>query len=312
MRRRFSAFTLVELLVVIGIIAILIAALLPALNKARQQANLLDCQARLRTMGQALQIYTVNNKGYLPWGDVCSDSARAPWVDPSTKDPNNKEVDWWWYFTLSEVLNGKILGPDGFVNRISPIFRDKDTIEGADGRYVNHYTANPRILYGGTINEQDFAPSIYEGLAPALPKTRPFTRKIATIKPSGVFVIWDAPQCADQGNNAYYLAIELDGNEWSFGHCFCLNTPAGGVNYDRPVTPGGTQQSQNASLCRAAQSKFNRDLLHAFVSPDGWSCQIRFRHLNNTTLAALCLDGHVETRRAGTFMVKDICTNYKY
>jgi hypothetical protein len=263
-------------------------------------------------MGQSLQIYTVNNKGYLPWGDVCNDSARAPWVDPSTKDPNSKEADWWWYYTISETLNGKILGPDGTVARISPIFRDKDTIDGTDGRYVNHYTANPRILYGGTIFEGDSAPVVYEGYPAAVTaKTRPLTRKIATIKPSGVFVIWDAPQCADQSNNAYYLAIELDGNQWSFGHCFCLNTPSGGVNYDRPVSPGGLQQSQNASLCKIAQTKFNRDLLHAFASPDGWSCQIRFRHMNNTRLAALCLDGHVETRHVGEFMLKDICTNYR-
>jgi hypothetical protein len=175
---------------------------------------------------------------------------------------------------------------------------------------VNHYTANPRILYGGTINEIDSAPSVYAGRNPVSAKERPYTRKIASIKPSTAFVIWDAPQCADQNNNAYYLAIELDGNQWSFGHCFCLNTPAAGVNYDRPVTPGGTQQSQNASICKAAQVKFNKDLRSAFNSPDGWQCQIRFRHLNNTSLAALCVDGHVETRRVGSFMVRDICTNY--
>src|SRR5262249_7591621 len=135
---------------------------------------------------------------------------------------------------------------------------------------------------------------------------RHLTRKISSIKPSTAFVIWDGPQAADYNNNTYEIAIELDGNEFTFGHCFCLNSPAGGVNYDRPVTPGGVQQSQNASLCKTAQIKFNADL-DQYLS---WKTQIRFRHMRNTTLAALCLDGHVETRKVGTFMVKDICTNY--
>src|SRR4051812_34119132 len=159
MRRQiYRAFTLVELLVVIGIIAVLISTLLPALNRARQAGNLIDCQARLRTMGQALQIYTTNNKGYLPWIDVVHDKSRAPWIDNTLPNSTNKESDWWWPFTISEVLNGNIIGPDGLVNRVSPIFRDRDTIEGQDGRYVNHYTANPRILYGSGLNEGDSAP----------------------------------------------------------------------------------------------------------------------------------------------------------
>jgi prepilin-type N-terminal cleavage/methylation domain-containing protein/prepilin-type processing-associated H-X9-DG protein len=62
---RKSGFTLVELLVVIGIISILIAMLLPALNKARQAASLVDCQSRLRQIGQASAIYQSEFKGWI-------------------------------------------------------------------------------------------------------------------------------------------------------------------------------------------------------------------------------------------------------
>ena len=57
-----------ELLVVIGIIALLVGILLPALNRAREEANLIKCQANLRGIGQAIQIYVDFYKGILPEG----------------------------------------------------------------------------------------------------------------------------------------------------------------------------------------------------------------------------------------------------
>ncbi|MEX2673054.1 MAG: prepilin-type N-terminal cleavage/methylation domain-containing protein [Phycisphaeraceae bacterium] len=66
-RRAVSVgFTLIELLVVVGIIALLMAILLPALSRARQEAMKVSCAANLRQWGAAFHTFALDNNGHLP------------------------------------------------------------------------------------------------------------------------------------------------------------------------------------------------------------------------------------------------------
>ncbi len=75
--RRRVAFSLVELLVVIGIIAALISVLLPTLARARNVSRSVACKARLEQLGAAVQMYLNQNKTHYPQAPRCPRSIQT-------------------------------------------------------------------------------------------------------------------------------------------------------------------------------------------------------------------------------------------
>ena len=76
---RSAAFTLVELLVVIGIIAVMISILLPALNKARRAGQTVSCASNMRQLGFAFNAYINDNHGMIPYAAI--DDSSLGWYD---------------------------------------------------------------------------------------------------------------------------------------------------------------------------------------------------------------------------------------
>lgn len=107
MRRsiRNSAFTLVELLVVIGIIALLLGILLPSLNKARQTALEVQCASNLRQWGIGFTMYVDANKGCLPYdNDEDGDEPAASIQGPDAKGWESTGL---WFNAIPPLLKGK-------------------------------------------------------------------------------------------------------------------------------------------------------------------------------------------------------------
>ena len=133
-----AGFTLVELLVVIGIIALLISILLPALGKARRQSQTIACLSNLRQIGLGYQMYAQDNQDWMPFIK-----------NPTWNDPGNL----YWFKALSSYLGKNIdpmTAPDSEVAKVvmaCPAWRLETSDQSRTG-YRPGYGQNFLLLLG--------------------------------------------------------------------------------------------------------------------------------------------------------------------
>ena len=109
-----AAFTLVELLVVIGVIAVLVGILLPALSAARRQAGAVKCSAELREIGNCFKMYEMENRGYWPASRITGYRTRYPgggltlYNIDGVDYANPQGAAYWFTFLAKYVTKGKV------------------------------------------------------------------------------------------------------------------------------------------------------------------------------------------------------------
>jgi prepilin-type processing-associated H-X9-DG protein len=243
--------------------------LLPALNRARQQGNLVKCQANLRSLGQALLIYTNEYKGSLPFGDYSVPASSAH----KTR----------WYMQVQAILDSKagISHNDEAAAGGNPLREammcpevpgGKNTTQGG----VIHYMCHPKLMPDTN--------------GPLGANSKPY--KIARIRRSSeIALLFDCPLVQETaGEEAMRVRFNVAvANHIDKGAMYSPGDLSDDVI--GPTLPKKPEDSIDMTPQNPAEP--NSDTLNNTQT-------IRFRHRNNKIANVLMADGHVESFQYNT------------
>jgi prepilin-type N-terminal cleavage/methylation domain-containing protein/prepilin-type processing-associated H-X9-DG protein len=297
MPRRYvmRGFTLVELLVVIGIIALLIAIILPSLNKARQSATNIKCLANLHSMGLAMNLYATNNHGIIPPG------FGAALDNVSGANSNNGNGG-----NFDDVLSLYMPGQARNTTVSSTGLRSSSNVFTCPGAVIpvlGTVAINYACSCASSINGQNMGGFAYLWTGTANLPPQPWTKLSQIRRPTEIIAIGDANQNYNDGQSY------VDGGSWillnynaATGSPYASTASASTYNAYGPTTPNPGQK-----ICTQGG---NEDR----TSP-GVNTGLRFRHFeyhhNRDGVAnVLFFDGHCSGIRFGDLLEKNIATSY--
>lgn len=290
LRKRVFAFTLVELLVVIGIIAVLIGVLLPVLSKVQGRGRDLKCQSNIRQIVLALRGYAEENKGVFPYGfhwnrtnKPIPQSASSADVDDAAGDGNFVS----WASQIGKWMKkGKMTSQYENENDNFP-----DALQCPEAQMVHpHPVSYVMNMIVGIRPDLEFRVG-------ALPRAQVRPPSTTTMLKDTVLV-WDTACFEDSENSVGYLSGgDIDNQRFWEGadipqyRYYSLSDPFG------RILPGTYGNNRPINLSVGSRTFYNKDPTPAEESYP-YQGNLRFRHQGETACNAGFIDGHVEAFKA--------------